>query len=143
MFSVASYYNTISSAEGYDGTVRLFPAITPNDNVAFKLATRGGFLVSAIYQKGEFYCIVESTLGNTLNIAFENSSHKVKFLSCDTGAVLLPTKEDNICSLQTQKGEKIVVCSENGEKLKIEKDYKKNCDFKTLGDANLGCEREL
>ncbi len=117
--------------QSYDGTIRLFCAIMPDEKYAFKLKAQGGFLVSAIYDCGNFDAYILSEFGGMLNLGFENISETPIF------DVNMDIKESNgTYAIPTSKGEVVHIHSKCIPT--FSRKYQKNTDAKTLGRAKLG-----
>ena len=109
---------------------------------AFKLAAEGGFLVSAVYQNGEFAAEIESRLGGELRVIFENANGDIAFADRD-GKAVLTTKDGDAYCITTQKGMQIYACSANGVQIALAHDTTRTTDVKMLWDAKLGTQKEL
>ena len=129
--------------QSYEGKIRLFPSIMPESSLSFKLAAQGGFTVYAVYDKGEFAAVVESNLGNELKIAFHNICGDIEFWNMESSQKICPSQEADTYCVPNAKGAKILIRSKNADKIVLDKDCNVNMNFKFLGDASLGCAREL
>ena len=129
--------------QSYDECVRLFCSITKDSEVSFKLATEGGFTVSASYKSGECNALFENNLGNELKTAFENINSEVSFYNYITGERLEFEEQNKVYTLKTPKGTKILAVTDNGKDICINPNMNVNQNAKHMGDAMLGCDREF
>lgn len=127
--------------QSYDGTIRLFGAVKKDARASFKLAAQGGFIISAIYENGDFCALIESERGEDLRIIFDNVPEPVKFTDADTGKELSIIHENGTYILNTQKGMKIL--AESDKTPEFEHDCSVNNNVKIMGDAKLGNARQF
>lgn len=124
--------------QSYDGIVRLFPAIPKESTLSFRLSAINGFLVTAVYNKGDCAVQIECVYGGQLSVALENVTNEIFF--ADIYGALLPVTENNgIYSLKTTAGEIIRIYTK--PQTEILKNYDKNQDVKICGDSKLGCRK--
>lgn len=127
--------------QSYDGNIRLFPAVRKFDELSFKLAATGGFLVSAVYKNGEFTALIESIRGEDLKVIFDNVEGDITFVDYDTKAEIKAEIKDGAYTIKTKPGMKIMATSKKGENLQISVSAEQNNDVKILGEARLGEEK--
>ncbi len=122
--------------QSYDGTVRLFPAVRPDQTLAFALRAAGGFEVRALYDKGRFEASIVSMRGGKLRLVVDGVGDP--FLVASSGERRLPGEA---FEFDTEPGQTILLRSDGP--LSIEKDVSRNGDAKSLGEAWLGIGKEF
>lgn len=126
--------------QSHDGILRLFCAVKQTGTVAFRLLAQGGFFVEAIYQKGNCQGEITSRRGGILRIAFENVPGQPVFERAD-GTKMSAQREGEVYYIETQVSERIYIHA--GDAAMYNKEYLRNTDKKTLGNASLGWGREF
>ena len=125
-----------SLLQSYDGTVRLFPAVRPDQSLAFSLRAAGGFEVRALYDRGRFEASVVSTRGGKLRLVVDQVEGP--FRIAPSGELLRPGE---IAEIDTAPGQTILLRSAGA--LSVEKDVSRNEDAKSLDEAWLGIGKEF
>lgn len=126
--------------QSYDGVIRLFPAVMPEDDLNFRLAAVGGFIVNASLHAGDFRVYIECGRGGELAVALPDGTEKPVF-TC-VGEVVF---KDGIYSVNTSAGETVIIESRAGlpENFCGDRDFVRNGDVKRLGDAHLGAAKQF
>jgi len=124
--------------QSHDGIVRLFCAVKKTESYAFSLRAQGGFIVSAVYDKGLFNAVITSERGENLLLAAENADGDFVITSAD-GSEISYIRSDDVFSIETVPG--MAVRIRNTDSLTLDKEYERNTTAKFYGDAVLGsCE---
>jgi len=129
--------------QSYDGTIRLFPAISEEKQAAFKLAAVGGRIVHAVYDHGECDVVIECIRGGQLSLTADHVKSCLSIFDADTGEAINAAEADGIYTLDTKAGQRIWVKTAHADGIRIMRDYSRNMDIKKLGNAKLGAEKEL
>ncbi|MGI6172270.1 MAG: glycosyl hydrolase family 95 catalytic domain-containing protein [Christensenellales bacterium] len=120
----------------YDGILRLFPAVSPDMEVAFSLYAAGGFIVRAMRSKGGFAADIVSSRGGTLRVAVDAISFEY---AIDNEAPCRKARE--VYAVETAPGQTVVLRGD--APVEIERDASPNRSAKRMGRAILGIEREF
>jgi hypothetical protein len=124
-----------SLIQSYNKILRLFPAVSKTDTLAFSLVAVGGFSVTATFDNGNFFAKIDSRLGSKLQIIFDNIDGEILFFDTN-GTPLYPNEQNGLYTIQTTKGQTIYAKTKTQPSFL--KAYHQNNDAKTLGTSQLG-----
>lgn len=139
--------------QSYDGIIRLCPAAPNNWNMEFKLAAANSFIINAEFDKGYvLWVCVESKSGNTCRMVNPWSGRNVYCVEIGSNGDILSSKEvtpqlikdDNVIEFSTSVGNRYLITVEGNalDEWTVETmDFKRNQNYKKLGDAQLGLPR--
>lgn len=128
--------------QSYDGILRLFPAIKPESEAAFRLAATYGKIVDAVYQKGECAVLITCKQGGELKLAAEQVNGELLFTDAINGETLEAVKQGDVYCLYVQDGQQVLAKTADADRIDIKKDYSRNMAVKVLGESKLGTEKE-
>lgn len=129
--------------QSYDGTLRLFPAVTEGSRFSFRLAAADGRMVEAVYQSGECDVTVACIRGGELAVTADHVNGGLQFADADSGEALALEEKDGFYVLQTVAGQKISIRTAGADAIAVSRDYSRNADVKRFGKAKLGAEKEF
>ncbi len=126
--------------QSHDGTIRLFPAVSADASLSFRLAAEGGFIVNSVLDNGLYDIWIESVRGESLSFALPEFC-SVPRLQSENGEVIPFSRENDVYTVSLGAGEMLHITPISGELPDYEIDVYRNNNVKKLGQSHLGEER--